>query len=61
MPPRPLKCEASHESPGAAYMANKQRVAAIIRIPNLKQETYGGDLSEMLQARLTFDEALETT
>lgn len=41
-----------------AYTANKGRVSAIIQIPSLKKETYGRDLSEMLQARLTFDEAL---
>lgn len=41
-----------------AYTANKARVSAIVRIPDLKEETYGRDLSDMLQARLTFDEAL---
>lgn len=41
-----------------AYTANKDRVSAIIRIPTLKEETYGRDLAEMLQARLTFDEAI---
>jgi CobQ/CobB/MinD/ParA nucleotide binding domain len=41
-----------------AYVAHKDRVSAIIRIPALKAETYGHDLSEMLQARKTFDEAL---
>lgn len=41
-----------------AYTTNKARVSAIIQIPNLKKETYGRDLSEMLQDRLTFDEAL---
>ena len=41
-----------------AYTLNKSRVSAIVRIPNLKKETYGRDLSEMLQDRLTFDEAL---
>jgi hypothetical protein len=41
-----------------AYTANKGRVSAIIQIPALKKETYGRDLSEMLQERLTFDEAL---
>jgi len=43
-----------------AYIANKDRVAAIIEIPTLKEDTYGRDLSDMLQARLTFDEALAT-
>ena len=41
-----------------AYTANKARVAAIIQIPDLKKETYGQDLSDMLQDRLTFDDAL---
>ena len=41
-----------------AYAANKSRVSAIIQIPELKEETYGRDFSSMLQARLTFDEAL---
>lgn len=41
-----------------AYTANKGRVGAIVKIPTLKEETYGRDLSEMLQARQTFDEAL---
>lgn len=51
-----------HEGKGfeqmKAYTANKARVAAIVQIPSLKKETYGRDLSEMLQERLTFDEAL---
>lgn len=41
-----------------AYTTNKGRVSAIIQIPALKDETYGVDFSEMLQDRLTFDEAL---
>jgi hypothetical protein len=41
-----------------AYLANKDRLAAIIHIPTLKTETYGRDLSDMLKARLTFDQAL---
>jgi hypothetical protein len=41
-----------------AYTSNKARVSAIIQIPPLKEETYGRDFAEMLQARLTFDEAL---
>ncbi len=51
-----------HESKGfeqmKAYTTNKTRVSAIIQIPTLKEETYGRDFAEMLQARLTFDEAL---
>ncbi|MDD5706007.1 MAG: conjugal transfer protein TraL [Kiritimatiellae bacterium] len=41
-----------------AYVTNRDRVSAIIQIPELKGETYGRDLSDMLQERLTFDEAL---
>jgi hypothetical protein len=41
-----------------AYLNNKERLAAIVRIPLLKRETYGRDLSDMLKARLTFDQAL---
>lgn len=51
-----------HEGKGftelKAYRDNKARVAAIIRIPQLKEQTYGRDLGDMLQQRLTFDEAL---
>jgi hypothetical protein len=41
-----------------AYTTHKARVSALIQIPVLKEETFGRDFSEMLQARLTFDEAL---
>lgn len=41
-----------------AYQDRKSRVSAIVQIPPLKEETFGRDLSDMLQARLTFDEAL---
>lgn len=51
-----------HEGKGfeqmKAYTANKARVSAIVQIPRLKEETYGRDLNDMLQERLTFDEAL---
>jgi hypothetical protein len=51
-----------HEGKGfeqlKAYTTNKARVSAIVTIPSLKIETYGRALSDMLQARLTFDEAL---
>lgn len=51
-----------HEGKGfeqmKAYITNKSRVSAIVRIPALKDETYGRDFAEMLQARLTFNEAL---
>lgn len=41
-----------------AYKENKERVSAILALPQLKEETYGRDISDMLQDRLTFDEAL---
>lgn len=41
-----------------AYRANRNRIAAIVQIPTLKHETFGRDLREMLEERLTFDEAL---
>jgi hypothetical protein len=51
-----------HEGKGfeqmKAYTANKARVSAIVNVPNLKKETYGRDLSDMLQDRQTFAQAL---
>lgn len=51
-----------HEGKGfeqlKAYKDHKDRVSAIVMIPQLKEETYGRDIAEMLQARQTFDEAL---
>lgn len=44
-----------------AYKEHKDRVSAILTIPQLKEETYGRDFSEMLQERITFDEALESS
>jgi hypothetical protein len=40
------------------YTSNKDRVAALVHIPALKEETFGHDYKEILQARITFDEAL---
>lgn len=55
----PIEHEGKKFEQMKAYTANKDRVSAIIQIPDLKEETYGRDFSEMLQARLTFKEALE--
>lgn len=41
-----------------SYQNKRDRVSAVIQIPALKEETYGRDFAEMLQARLTFTEAL---
>ncbi len=44
-----------------AYKDNKARVSAIVPIPHLKEETFGKDLEEVLQERLTLNEAIENT
>ena len=41
-----------------AYTDNKDRVKAIIRVPELAPDTFGLDYTEMLRQRLTFEEAL---
>lgn len=43
------------------YRDNKGRIAALIHIPALKAETYGHDLTAMLQKKITFNEALHDT
>jgi hypothetical protein len=40
------------------YKENKEKISAIIHIPALKEETFGRDITEMLQERLTFSEAI---
>lgn len=40
------------------YRDNKERISSLIQIPALKEETYGRDLTEMLQKKITFNEAL---
>ncbi|KTC71789.1 conjugal transfer protein TraL [Legionella birminghamensis] len=40
------------------YRDHKERIASLIHIPALKEETYGRDLTDMLQKRITFNEAL---
>ena len=40
------------------YKANKEAITALIQIPELKQETFGHDLSTMLNENLTFEEAI---
>ena len=54
----PVQHEGKYFEQMKAYTTNKSRVSAIIQIPELKEETYGRDFRNMLQARLTFDEAL---
>ena len=54
----PIEAEGKSFEQMKAYTTNKDRVAAIVTMPTLKAETYGRDLSDMLQDRLTFEEAL---
>lgn len=42
-----------------AYKNNKDRVSAIVEIPSFQHQTFGRDLSDMLNSKLTFDEALK--
>lgn len=42
------------------YKDNKDRISALIQIPDLKKETYGRDLTDTLQQKLTFNEAIES-
>ncbi|WP_133128630.1 conjugal transfer protein TraL [Legionella nagasakiensis] len=42
------------------YKETKDRIAAIINIPDLKKETFGLDLSHMLQQKITFNEAIDS-
>lgn len=41
-----------------AYRDNKDRLAAIIQVPDVKAETYGKDVSDMLKANKTFSESI---
>jgi anion-transporting ArsA/GET3 family ATPase len=42
------------------YKDNKSRISALLTIPQLKEETFGRDLSEMLQQKITFQEAIDS-
>ena len=55
----PVESEGKNFQEMKAYKENRERVSAIIEIPTLKAETFGRDLTEMLQDRLTFNEAID--
>ena len=57
----PIELEGKGFEQMKAYTVHKGRISAIIQIPLLKQETFGRDFTDMLQARLTFEEALAMT
>lgn len=42
-----------------AYQANKDRVTGIVRLTRWPGSLFGQDISQMLDSRLTFEEALE--
>ena len=54
----PIELEGKSFEQMKAYREHKDRILAIIPLPDLKKETFGRDLSEMLQNHLTFDEAI---
>ncbi len=54
----PIEHEGRNFEQLKAYTTYKERVSAIITIPIWKAETFGRDISDMLQDRLTFDEAI---
>ncbi|PSL90776.1 AAA family ATPase [Pseudomonas sp. R9.37] len=54
----PIEYEGKPFEKMKAYIENKARINAIINIPNLDPDTFGQDLSKMLQDRQTFEEAL---
>jgi hypothetical protein len=43
------------------YVDNRDRVAAIITLPTLQADTFGFALRTLLEARHTFDEAINDT
>ena len=43
------------------FQKHKHRIEGVISIPSLQKETFGRDLSDMLQERITFDEAIASS
>lgn len=43
----------------ALYRQIKSRIHALVRLPEVRKETFGRDIEQMMQARLTFDEAAQ--
>lgn len=42
------------------YKTHKSRIHSIVSIPSVRPATFGHDISQMMQARLTFDEAMSS-
>ena len=39
------------------YKDNQDRIHALIRLPEVRKETFGHDIDQMMRARLTFEQA----
>lgn len=55
----PIQYEGKAFNEMKVFKENEHRIANVIEIPFLKEETFGRDLSDMLKERLTFDEAIK--
>jgi hypothetical protein len=55
----PVQSEGKGFEEMETFKKYKKRISGIVRIPQLKTETYGVDLRNMLESRLTFEEALK--
>lgn len=42
------------------YKKNSDRIHALVRLPEVRKETFGHDIEQMMRARLTFDEAVQS-
>ena len=54
----PVEAEGKSFEQLKAYRELKDRVAAIVTLPDLRKETFGADVRDMLAARKTFEETL---
>lgn len=54
----PIEYEGKTFEQMKAYRDVKDRVAAIVKLPDLKRETFGADVQEMLAERKTLEEAM---
>jgi hypothetical protein len=54
----PIETEGKTFEQMKAYREVKDRVAAIVKLPDLKRETFGADVQEMLAERKTLEEAM---
>lgn len=54
----PIEAEGKSFEKMRAYNEHKTRIGAVVKIPDLKEETFGRDLSELLQDRKTFQEGI---